>query len=468
MWASPPRGVSGRVLFQMATVGVCTGVVKIAGAAKLILVARAFGMSDGLDAYLIAFLLPSFVADTLSGSLGPALVPTFIDVREKQGGASAVRLYSSVLGGAVGWLTLVSLIFAAIAPWALRPLASSFDAAKLSLTVSLFLVMLPTAPLSALAMTWRAILNAEDRFVVAASAGLITPLISIAFLLRFGQAWGAYSLAAGTLAGGFLEMATLAAAIAQVGYPVWPRWSGRSGEVDQVLRQYAPLVAGTLLLGGAPLIDQAIAAMLGSGSVAALQYGTRLTAVLVAIGPTAVGTAILPHFSRLTAADESRAARRSLRGYATVILALTLPVVALLVFFSPQLIRVFFERGQFTGADTGLVAMVQRYSVLSIPVSMVLALVLRFISSVKQNDLLLRAAALAVVLNLAVDLVLGKWIGVKGIALSTAIVQSATVLYLIARLRAPLTFGTANIRTAGTPDSRRPEASLESESREGR
>jgi Na+-driven multidrug efflux pump len=112
--------------------------------------------------------------------------------------------------------------------------------------------------------------------------------------------------------------------------------------------------------------------------------------------------------------------------------------------------------------------MVQRYSVLSIPVSMVLALVLRFISSVKQNDLLLRAAALAVVLNLAVDLVLGKWIGVKGIALSTAIVQSATVLYLIARLRAPLTFGTANIRTAGTPDSRRPEASLESESREGR
>ena len=60
----------------MATVGVATGVVKIAGAAKVILMARAFGMSDDLDAYLMAFVLPSFVADILSGSLAPALVAT--------------------------------------------------------------------------------------------------------------------------------------------------------------------------------------------------------------------------------------------------------------------------------------------------------------------------------------------------------------------------------------------------------
>src|SRR5260370_8957837 len=90
MWVSPARGVSGRVLFQMATVGVCTGVVKIAGAAKVVLVARAFGMSDAMDPSLIPFLLPSFVADTFSGSLGPALVPTFLAVREKQGRAAAV------------------------------------------------------------------------------------------------------------------------------------------------------------------------------------------------------------------------------------------------------------------------------------------------------------------------------------------------------------------------------------------
>ena len=96
------RAVSWRVLFQMATVGASTGLVKIAGAAKVVFMARAFGMSDGLDAYLIAFLLPAFVCDTLAGSLNSALVPTFIEVREMEGRAAADRLYRSVLAAGAG------------------------------------------------------------------------------------------------------------------------------------------------------------------------------------------------------------------------------------------------------------------------------------------------------------------------------------------------------------------------------
>src|SRR5579883_750791 len=92
-----PRAVSPRVLLQMAMVGTYTGLVKVAGAAKVVFTARAFGVSDGFDAYLIAFLLPSFISDTLAGSLTMALVPTFIEVREIQGRDESKRLYRNVL-----------------------------------------------------------------------------------------------------------------------------------------------------------------------------------------------------------------------------------------------------------------------------------------------------------------------------------------------------------------------------------
>ena len=42
-----------------------------------------------------------------------------------------------------------------------------------------------------------------------------------------------------------------------------------------------------------------------------------------------------------------------------MILLVTLPVIALLIVFSPQLIRIIFERGQFTAADTALVSLGQ-------------------------------------------------------------------------------------------------------------
>src|SRR5579871_5666761 len=143
------RAVSWRVLFQMATVGTYTGLVKVAGAAKVVFTARAFGMSDGLDAYLIAFLLPSFIADTLAGSLTSAFIPTFIEVRELEGRESAVRLYRNVLGAAAALLAMAALVFGLLAPWVLRVLASSFPAAKLALTVSMFWVMLPIIPFAA-------------------------------------------------------------------------------------------------------------------------------------------------------------------------------------------------------------------------------------------------------------------------------------------------------------------------------
>jgi putative peptidoglycan lipid II flippase len=205
-----------------------------------------------------------------------------------------------------------------------------------------------------------------------------------------------------------------------------------------VLGQYGPVIAGMLLLGGAPLIDQAIAAMLGSGSVAALNYGTRLSVVLVAVGPVAVATAILPHFSKLTVTADWEHVRDSLRSYAKIILAVTLPVIALLMVFSEPLVRLFFERGQFTGTATGVVTTVQRYSLLQIPPAMVMALVLRLVASMKANRLLLRAAALSAGLNLVLDLTLTRWMGIAGIALASGVVQLVALLYLLRLMRTHL------------------------------
>jgi putative peptidoglycan lipid II flippase len=428
------RAVSWRVLSQMATVGAYTALVKAAGAAKVVVTARAFGMSDGLDAYLIAFLLPSFVSDTLAGSLSPALVPTFIELRERHSPDAAQRLYQTVLGAGAGLLTVVGMGLAVFAPWALRPLALHFDAPKLALTASLFLVMSPIVPLSALNVIWRSILNIEGHFALPAIIPAMTPLASIVFLLRFGHAWSVYALAAGTLAGGLIEAVLLGISVRHIGFPLMPRWPSRNPALDQVLAQYGPVIAGMLLLGGAPLIDQAIAGTLASGSVAALNYGTRLTAVLVAVGPVAVATAILPHFSKLTVSRDPGHARQSLRSYAVIILGVTLPTIGLLIYFSEPLVRLFFERGQFTGTATGVVSTVQRYSLLTIPSAMVMALVLRLISSMKANHLLLRAAVFSVILNLALDLLLTRWLGVAGIGLAAAIVQLATLIYLWAVL----------------------------------
>jgi peptidoglycan biosynthesis protein MviN/MurJ (putative lipid II flippase) len=50
--------------------------------AKAAVIAHVFGSGNGLDSYILAFLIPSFLADVFCGSIVPAAVPEFVGLRQ--------------------------------------------------------------------------------------------------------------------------------------------------------------------------------------------------------------------------------------------------------------------------------------------------------------------------------------------------------------------------------------------------
>jgi putative peptidoglycan lipid II flippase len=387
-----------------------------------------------MDAYLIAFLAPSFFIDVLSGPLDAALIPSLIEMREKRGASNEEALYSTVLAGAGAALLAAALLAAATSGWIVRVLGSSFAADKLSLTRQLLLPMLVVVPLSGLSCTWRALLNSHRRFAFAAAVPAVTPVVSIIALVTMGKQYGVMALVVGTVAGGTLEAVLGCAGAKRLGYPVVPRWSGITPTLRQVASQYAPLVAITLVMTGSALVDQGMAAGLGSGNVAVLSYGTRLLGVLIVIGPAAVGTAVLPHISTAAALSNPAAGSRSLRTYGLFIAAVIVPATAIVMYFSEPIIRLLFQQGAFSQAETHLVAGVQRAALLQLPLTVLLALEIRLTSAWKVNRLLYRVAALSVVLTFVLDVIFMRWLGVIGIALAGAATRLVSSLYLSCKI----------------------------------
>ena len=425
---------SWRMLADTATVGGWTTAVKVAGAIKVILAARLFGAGDAMDAFLIAFLLPAFFMDMLAGPLDSALIPALIDLRQKQPKAAAEALYSNVLAAAGAAFLVAALAAAAVSGLVLPLLAPSFTPDKLALTRQLLLMMIAVVPLSGLAATWRAVLNSEHQFAYSAAVPLITPVASIVALLAGGKHYGVMALAIATLTGGTLEAIAAGIGVQRAGYTMVPHWDGITASLRQVAHQYAPLVAVTLVMTGTSLVDQGMAARLGSGSVAALSYGTRLLGVLIVIGPTAVGTAVLPHLSAGAILGDPRVLGRSLRNYGLAILAITLPLTAGLMYFSEPIIRVVFQKGAFSEAATHLVSAVQRASLLQLPIAVLLALEIRLTSALKANHLLYRVAALSLALTLVLDYAFMRWWGVVGIALAGFAIRLVSSLYLSCKI----------------------------------
>lgn len=423
-----------RMLSDTVTVGGATTAVKLAAAFKVILCARLFGTGDAMDAYLVAFLLPSFFSDVLAGPIDSALIPTLIELREKQGKGPADAVYTAVLAAAGAILFVAAMAIAAASSLLLPALASSFAPPKLAFTQCLLLIMIGLVPFAGLASTWRAVLNSEHKFALAASIPGITPIVSIGVLLAASKQYGITSLALATFAGVMLEATLGAIGVKRAGHPLLPRWSGLTPAVRQVAGQYAPLVAITIVMTGSTLLDQAMAARLAPGSISALSYGTRLLGVLIAIAPTAVGTAVLPHISTGASLREPGLLRRTLRTYGFFLLAVILPLIGVLMYFSEPIIRILFQQGAFSASSTRLVASVQSVSLLQLPMAVFLALEIRLSSAVKGNRILYRVAAITLLLTLVLDIALMHWLGVVGIVLAGAAVRLVSSLYLSCKI----------------------------------
>lgn len=423
---APEKASNHRRVFQdAAIVGALTSVAKVAAAVKVIVTARYFGASDELDAFLIAFVLPGFFVDTVAGTFTPSLIPELIRAR---GQGRDAWLAQSALALVLGAMLPLTLALTVAGRWLLPLLGSSFSGVKLDLTNTLFVGMLVWLPLGACSATWRAVLNAQGRVALAAGAQMGTPLLTMLLLLFGGARWGVYVLSGAVMAGSFFEFALLAWAVRALGYPLRPRWPGWTRELLAVRAQYVPLLISGLIVAGCGLFDQAVAGSLGSGSVSALSYGTKFGAVLIAVGGTGMATAVLPEFSKLVSAQRWSALRRALRVHAGIAMLAMIPGVALLVWWTPELVRLVFQHGAFDSQDAAMVSGIQYFSLMQVPFAVCLMIAQRLATALSATPLILRAGAAAVIVNVAGDLLLPRWMGVRGIALASG---SGVVVYLI-------------------------------------
>jgi putative peptidoglycan lipid II flippase len=428
-WQS--QSVNRRILAAMVTVGGFTALVKLAAVAKEMAIAYQFGTGDELDAFLIAFLLPQFAINLIGGSLNAALIPTYIQVREQEGQGAAQRLLSSVMVLSVGFLAALSVVLALTASYVLPLVASGFTAEKLALTHSLYYALLSTLVLSGLATTWGAILNAQNRFALAAVVPVATSIVTVLLVIVMAKHWGIYALAIGAVGGALIETGFLGWGLTRDGVSLVPRWCGTSPAVKQVLAQYAPMVAGAFLMGGTTVVSQSMAAMLGPGSVSVLAYGNKVTNLFIGIGAVAVSTAVLPHFSRMVTVKDWQGLRHTLGTYTRLLLVVSLPVTLALIYFSEPMVAVFFQRGAFTEADTHLVSRVQVIILLQVPLYVVSMLFVRLISALKANQVMMWGNVINLFVCIILNYVLMQWFGVIGIASATSLMYLISCCFLM-------------------------------------
>ena len=422
---------TNRKIFRAALIVGCLGMVaKVAATMKELMIARSFGRGDEVDAFLIAFLLPSFVLNIGMSALGTALVPVFVKTRQERGTKAAQQLFSNMM--LLGCIAMagVAVVLGLLARFYLPFLGHNFSSAKLELTRELLYLLLPWLIFSGISNLSSSVLNATEKFALPALTSMLTPLVTILLIVFGAHRWGVFTLAGGTVIGGALESLLLLYVLARHDMRLSLHWYGFDLHVRSVLAQYLPMLTGSILMGSTLVVDQSMAAMLSSGSVAALGYGNKVTNAVLSVGALALSTASLPYFAQMVAANDWAGCRHTLKRYSVLVVGATVPLTLLVIAFSRPIVKLLFQRGAFTAADTELVSSVQICYAIQIPFYVWSMLFVRFIAAVRRNDVLMYASAVNLVLDVILNLALMRVWHAVGIALSTSIMYVISFLMI--------------------------------------
>jgi len=191
-----------------------------------------------------------------------------------------------------------------------------------------------------------------------------------------------------------------------------------------------PNVIGVVVLGSTTLVDQAMAATLAPGSVAALGYGNKVVVLILVLGGVAIKTAVLPFYSKMVVERDWAGVRHTVKTFSLLSLIASIPITILLFMFSTPVVRLLFERGAFSHGDTVLIGQVQAMYALQIPAFVLTCIIAPLISSLRANHLLMWSAFISLPLNIALDYVLIQYLDVAGIALSTTLIYVVSWIYL--------------------------------------
>jgi putative peptidoglycan lipid II flippase len=428
-----PGRQAGRIGRSTAFFSLATAASRIAGLVREIVAAGYYGVSGPMSAFTIAFQVPNLIRALFAdAALQPAFVPVFTEQLEKKNYREAFRMASTLLLLVTLVLGAITALFVLLAPVVMPLFAPGFEGEILDLTVTLSQVLFPILVLLGLSGVVVGILNSYDRFGAFAISPLFWNLTIIAVLVflipHFHGQNRIYAYAIGILAGTLVQLLI----------PVWDlrhtpfkfRWSfdWRNRDVRRVLLLMLPVTISLGLINFNLLINSLFGSLVSDQSPAAIDKAFRIYQLPQGIFSVAIATVLFPTLARFAARGEHDNLRATMANGMRQILFVLLPAAAAVLVLSEPMIRLVYQRGEFTPEQTTLVATALFWFAFSLPTNGLYLLQTRTFFSLQRPWMATGLAALDLVVSALGALLLYKPFGTGGIVAGTGIGTTAAVL----------------------------------------
>lgn len=413
---------------------------KLIGFLRESVIAYTFGAGMETDAFYMAHGMSETVLSIIVSLFAVAFLPIFTEIKVNEGARRADDYASNIINTIAVLALAVSSVAFVFAPQIMEIFSGGFEGEKMVLTVRLVRIFLSFACFITVSRYLLSIHNANESFTIPQLMGVPLNIFNIVACLTICRYWGISALVWAIAASYLLQLFILWVTIRKT-YHYRPVLNIKDKFLRTTVLVGLPSVAASVVGTIDMTVDRALASGLPEGSVAALSYSSTLVGFAAALFITPLVTVLFTRLSEQSANRDNAGIVSSLNKGITFIMAVAIPITVITFINAADIVKTVYARGEFDAVAVNYTTIPLRYYILGTFFGGVSMLLNRALISLKKTISLMVCGIAGTALNIVLNLILVRVMGIGGLALATSISSvfiAGMQLIIVRRVVGPL------------------------------
>lgn len=411
------------------------------------LIAAQFGATAVTDIYNFA-LGVVYLLTTISYGITTTFIPVHTEYREKNGEKEVPGFVSNVINvTTIGTLLLTLLLFA-FSGTIIDVFAPGFgsDAEVYSSSVLILRIMLASLVFINLQSVITGVLQVHKQFFEPSAMAAAANVVYILYLVFLAKDYGIIGFGYATVAAFLVQLLINLPKYFRLGYGYKSVFNPKEEHLGTIMKLMPPVVISTSLIQLNMFVNRSFATMVYPGAVTVLEFSNKINTLAYEVFAIGIAMIIYPTLSEHAARGKTGEYKAALARGINTILLIMVPAAFAIAMLRMPLITVIFKRGAFGQESALATANALLFFCPAMIAYGVRDILNKAFYSIKDTRTPMINSFAGIILNIILNFLLVKRMGVSGLTMATSLSALLTTLLMFGSIRRKL----GGMQAAGT------------------
>lgn len=399
-----------------------------------IILSYVYGTSNISDAYLISETIPVVIFSFVGTSILTGYIPMYNSIEQNHGEKEANRYTNNFINIFLIISSIIIIFGLLFTKQIVNLFASGFEGDALVLSVKFTRISLFGIYFTGVIAIFTGLLQVKGNYVVPKLIGLPFNLLVILAIL-LSSSTNVIVLAIGSVIAVLSQLLLLLPFVWKKGYRYRLTLDFKDTYIIKMLRITLPIIIGMFVNQINVLVDKSLASNIATGGISALEYANRLNEFIQAIFVMSLATVMFPIISKMAAEQNLDELKKLVSNTIGVINLLVIPAAIGAMLFAEPIVKLLYGRGAFDARAISMTSHVLFFYSIGMIGFGLREVLSRVFYSIQDTKSPMINAAVSVVMNIILSLILSSFMGIGGLALATSIsaISSTGLLFISLR-----------------------------------